>query len=291
MKQKKQNFIIAASAIILIFLSTSCKKNNAADGSAPAGSAFNVQLTTNTKFGNIMTDGAGKSLYFFSLDGNGDSACTGPCLITWPVFYKENPSLGTGLDPKDFGTITRSADNAKQTTYKGWPLYYYMPDTKAGDVNGDAVGSVWFVAKADYTVMLANAQLVGADGINYNDQGVAGTAVSQYITDPSGRTLYNFAKDTFKKNNFTLSDFSNDAIWPVYTADKVLSVPSILDKSQFDVITVFGKTQVSYKGRPLYYFGQDAAKRGNTKGVSFPTAGAGIWKINNLNTAALVAAQ
>jgi hypothetical protein len=37
----------------------------------------------------------------------------------------------------------------------------------------------------------------------------------------------------------------------------------------------------------MYFFGQDNTKRGNTKGVSFPTPGAAIWKVLNTKTNAL----
>ncbi|MCR4308686.1 MAG: hypothetical protein NUW14_01475 [Deltaproteobacteria bacterium] len=33
----------------------------------------------------------------------------------------------------------------RQTTYKGWPLYYFAGDKAPGDVLGHAVGNVWFV--------------------------------------------------------------------------------------------------------------------------------------------------
>ena len=33
--------------------------------------------------------------------------------------------------------------------YDGKPLYYFVKDTKAGDVTGEGVGGVWHVAKAD----------------------------------------------------------------------------------------------------------------------------------------------
>jgi predicted lipoprotein with Yx(FWY)xxD motif len=45
----------------------------------------------------------------------------------------------------DFGTITRE-DGKKQTTYKGMPLYYFAGDKKAGDVTGQGMGKVWYVA-------------------------------------------------------------------------------------------------------------------------------------------------
>jgi len=34
-------------------------------------------------------------------------------------------------------------------------------------------------------------------------------------------------------------------------------VPSILDKTKFGSINIVGRTQLTYKGWPLYYFGQD----------------------------------
>lgn len=290
MKTKRIFGSLIAIAVTLVLFSTACSKSNNSSYAptpspspvAPAG----VQLTADAKFGNILTDNTGRSLYFFSEDAAGTSTCVGGCAVTWPVFYQANPSIGTGLAASDFTTITRT-DGTKQTAYKGWPLYYYAGDSKKGDVNGDAVDNNWFVAKADYTVMVSSAQLVGLDGLNYNDNSLAGTGASTYITDPAGRTLYLFAKDAHNTNNFTKSDFSNDAIWPIDQVSTVGSIPSILDKTQFSVITVYGKSQLVYKGHPMYYFGQDNSQRGNTKGVSFPTPGAAIWKVLNNNTPAL----
>lgn len=281
---KTKNLLLAGVLLFSLFCA-SCKKSSDDQTINPV-TVTGVQLTTNSKFGPIITDNNGRSLYFFAIDANGSSGCTNGCLVAWPVYYKENPSVGTGLLATDFGVITRT-DGAKQTTYKGWPLYYYAGDNKAGDTNGDAVDNTWFVAKADYTVMLAQTQLVGNDGANYTSQGLAGTEKSQYITDANGRTLYLFTRDTFKSNKFSNNDATHDAIWPMYNVNAIQSIPSILDKSQFELTTVFGKTQLTYKGHPLYYFGQDNAVRGNTKGVSFPTPGAAVWKITNSGTVAL----
>lgn len=280
MKTKKQNRLITVLAVILVLFSTACKKN-AVVVSPVAAKVTGIQLTANTKFGSILTDNNTRSLYFFAIDATGSSGCNGSCALTWLPFYVETPVIGTGLLATDFATITRT-DGSKQTSYKGWPMYYFSGDANAGDVNGDAVGTTWFVAKADYTVMLANAQLLGRDGVQYTSLSKAGTEISQYITDPTGRTLYAFSPDKFKVNNYTKADFSNDAVWPIYIVNSVLSIPSILDKTQFAIITVFGKTQLTYKGWPLYYFGADAAVRGSTKGVSVPVPG--VWPITNLNS-------
>jgi predicted lipoprotein with Yx(FWY)xxD motif len=283
----KYQFKIAAFVAMCLIASviSSCSKDdntsNPPVDNTPKGTS--VKLASSTKFGSIMTDSLGKSLYFFSLDANGTSGCTGDCIAAWPVFYKEHLTIDTSLKAADFGVITR-ADGSKQTTYKGWPLYYYVGDAKAGDITGDALNNVWFIAKPDYTVMLANTQLVGNDGVQYNSQLQPGQGVTQYITDAYGRTLYAFAHDHNNTNVYTKADFSNNATWPIYEVDSIKNVPSILDKASFGKINVFGKIQLVYKGWPLYYFGPDAQTRGNTKGVSVPTPG--VWPYVNLNTAA-----
>ncbi len=273
MKQYKQAFMAAGILIAIMAGYSACSKS--ADKQEPV---TDIQIQTNVKFGKILTDSAGRTLYFFSLDANGSSGCTGGCLTVWPVFYKPDPRLSAGLNAADFGVITRP-DGSSQTSYKGWPLYYYQSDAKTGDINGEAINNVWFVAKPDYTVMLANIQLVGQNGVQYNSQLQPGQGVTQYITDDRGHTLYSFSPDKFKKNTFTKTDFSNNPVWPIDTITAVSNIPSILIKTDFDTVMVYGKIQITYKGWPLYYYGKDSSVRGNTKGVSVPSPG--VWPIVN----------
>jgi len=285
MKALKFNSLLITVGLFAALFTPACKKEKTDDAPQPLV-ITGVQLSANAKLGNVLTDNNGRSLYFFAKDVAGASVCVDGCAINWPPFYKENPSIGTGLSATDFAVITRT-DGNKQTTYKGWPLYFYSKDATPGDVNGDAFGGLWAIGKADYTVMFGNAQLIGADGAQYNDQGVAAAGSSQFITDANGRTVYLFSKDTHNTNVFTKPDLSNNAVWPMFEVSSVGSIPTVLDKTVFATITVFGKTQLVYKGHPLYYFVQDAGVRGNTKGVSFPTPGAAIWKITNSGTVAL----
>lgn len=127
-----------------------------------------------------------------------------------------------------------------------------MSDTKAGDVKGDMVANKWVVAKADYMVMAANAQLVGSDGADYTDQGVMGTGTSQYLTDDRGRTLYLFSNDTHNTNKFTAADFSNNSVWPIYEIPNtnIGSIPSLIDKNLFTTTMVSGKIQLVIKVIP-----------------------------------------
>lgn len=272
-----------AFGLLLTFIS--CKKDNNNSNTPPPPPPvpkLEVQLADNAKFGKIMTDSNGRSLYFFSDDAGDTSTCYGACATAWPIFYSKNLTLSDGLKSADFATITRT-DGSKQTTYKGWPLYYFQNDAKAGDVNGDPVGRIWYVAKPDYTVMIANAQLVGNDGKLYDSLYTADTkGLTRYMVDDHGHTLYTFKNDSFNINKFTKADYSNNSVWPIDTLSNIASFPSTLNKADFGNISVVGRNQLTYKGRPLYFFGTDAAKRGSNKGISFPNANKPItWPYAN----------
>ncbi|SMO37799.1 Por secretion system C-terminal sorting domain-containing protein [Saccharicrinis carchari] len=233
-----------------------------------------VKLLSNAMYGDVLVDGEGNTLYFFTKDADGSSMCIDGCLDNWPVFYAQNPALGEGLDEDDFAHIDRG-DGVMQTTYKGWPLYYFAGDTNPGETKGEGVGNKWFVAKPDYTIMLVDNQLTGLDGNNYKGDYTPGDEIIQYFTDDKGNTIYTWVNDDKDKNNFTAADFSNNAAWPIYEEDDMV-VPSTLDKEMFGTIDVFGKTQLTYNGWPLYFFGKDMM-RGDNKGVSVPKPG--IWPV------------
>ncbi|AEM71644.1 hypothetical protein Murru_2609 [Allomuricauda ruestringensis DSM 13258] len=253
------------------------------DTPPPSGDSDMVRLVNNGTFGSILTDADGRTLYFFSLDSKGESNCTEGCLSVWPVFHVTDPELDEGLDSDDFGTITR-ADGAMQTTYKGWPLYYYASDSAEGDVNGDGFNEIWYVAKPDYSVMKVRAQLVGRDSggveTNLTSNYEPGDEQTFYMTDAYGNTLYLFSNDENGVNNFTAEDFSNNGVWPIFE-ETLSEVPSAFTSGDFGSIDVFGRQQLTYKGWPLYYFGQDE-ERGDNYGVGFPSAG--IWPIANSDT-------
>lgn len=289
---KKSMALVALTSVVFL---SACSKNSSSNGS---GDPYNptpptttpvagtgLKLTANATFGSTLTDGNGKTLYFFAIDANGTSGCTDGCALAWPSYYagSDAPAAPAGVNASDIATITR-ADGKKQTTYKGWPLYYYSGDVKAADATGDGSGGTWFIAKPDYSIMLSNNQLVGANGKNYLVNGTEGSAVTQYLTDAAGRTLYAYAPDTFNLNTFTKPDLSNNAIWPIYESD-VLNVPSVLRKDMFVQINSVGKKQLVYKGHPLYYFGSDA-KRGDTKGVSVGAPNL-VWPVLTVSTTVL----
>ncbi len=99
--------------------------------------------------GPVLVTEQGFVLYIFTNDGDGVSNCSGACASTWPPLLFTGPSVADvdGADG-EFTLITR-ADGAKQVAFEGQPLYTYAADITPGQANGDGVGGVWFVAKAD----------------------------------------------------------------------------------------------------------------------------------------------
>ena len=234
-----------------------------------------IIISEDSELGLILTDSDGFTLYYFTKDALPDtSLCTGDCVTNWPLFYAENPELGDGLDIADFGSIEHP-EGGMQTTYKGWPLYYWKNDLNPGETSGEGVGNVWFVAKPDYSIMLMDGYLIGKDGVTYNSMYEPGEEMVQYFVDENGLSLYVFINDTYDQNNFTNEDFSNNSVWPIYE-EELQSVPSTLDNSLFGSIDVFGRNQLTYNGWPLYYFGEDS-HRGDVTGVSVPSPG--VWPV------------
>ncbi len=283
----KNRILVLFASLSILF---SCSSDDYDEQPNPDTQQNAVRLASNATFGNILTDAEGMSLYFFSRDTKGESACSDGCKAAWPIFYAENLTLDNGLESSDFGEITR-ADGEKQTTFKGWPLYYFANDNVEGDTNGDKVGNNWYIAKPDYSLMYAEAQLVGKDDqgnpINFKSDYTPGDELTFYLTNSSGRTIYTFINDKNGINNFTAEDFSNNDIWPIVSID-VDKIPSILDASDFGVIEVYGSQQITYKGWPLYYFGQDLT-RGDNFGINFPAPG--VWPIANTDTPTAPAAN
>ncbi|MEO5684038.1 MAG: hypothetical protein ABIQ88_15455 [Chitinophagaceae bacterium] len=275
---------------ILLFLSIvfkSCSKSTTPE------KINSVQLANDAVLGTYMTDSKGFTLYYFSNDVDGGvSKCAGGCLALWPIFYDSLLSastLGAGLNASDFTTIT-GTNGARQTAFRGWPLYYYAPKDAsganvrelAGEKKGEKVGNIWFVVKTNYSIFLANKKV-----------GVAGTTDSTtkvFLTDSAGNTLYLFTKDSLNPTTLPVNCLGGCiTTWPVFYTSN-LTVPSSLAKTDFGEITrtdgVNGATrkQSTYRGRPLYYYTPDAYTRGVAKGegvgkvwwVMIP----GITKIN-----------
>lgn len=114
------------------------------------GTANEVKVAHDTTIGAFLAGDGGKTLYVLTRDAPGVSTCAGSCATAWPPFVLDTgESVKGGADVTgSFGTITRD-DGATQVTYKDAPLYYFAGDAAAGEVNGQGLSGVWFVASPD----------------------------------------------------------------------------------------------------------------------------------------------
>jgi predicted lipoprotein with Yx(FWY)xxD motif len=124
-------------------------------GTATATESATVDLkTASSSKGEIVVDGKGMSVYYFTKDvkDSGKSNCTGDCLVAWP------PVLTTNETPKvegvtgKVGTID-TPDGKKQVTIEGMPVYLWEKDKAPGDVTGQGVGNVWYLVAPDGTMI------------------------------------------------------------------------------------------------------------------------------------------
>lgn len=92
----------------------------------------------------IYTDAHGMTLYTYDKDSKGKSNCYDKCATNWP------PLKADASDKKDGEwSVVKRKDGSHMWAYDGKPVYTFIKDKKAGDVNGDGVGDVWHTAKAD----------------------------------------------------------------------------------------------------------------------------------------------
>ena len=135
--------------------STAADTSTAAE--RPARQARKRRRTTtlklrNTNFGRILVDGNGRALYLFTREGSTKSRCYGQCAVAWPPFYARGRlRAGSGLDPDKLAS-SRRRDGRRIVTYNGHPLYYYVTDTKPGQVTCHDVvefGGTWLVVNPD----------------------------------------------------------------------------------------------------------------------------------------------
>lgn len=118
----------------------------------PAASAATSTLRTHaSSLGTIVVGAHGRTAYVFDLDHKGThtSACTGACLRAWSKITVRGTAttrvVVSGITGK-VGTISAGA-GVRQVTLNGWPLYYFVGDSAAGQVNGQGSGGTWWVVR------------------------------------------------------------------------------------------------------------------------------------------------
>lgn len=127
--------------------STTTTSGNGTGSTGTTGPSATIRATSVGSLGTVLVNASGMTLYHFTHDTNGQSACMGDCTSLWPplqVPAGSTPVAGSGLASGAFGTITRSDGTTPQVTYHGMPLYTYSGDKKPGDASGQNIAGAWF---------------------------------------------------------------------------------------------------------------------------------------------------
>ncbi len=209
------------------------------------------------------------SLYIFDNDAPGQSACTSSqCVTTWPPLLAKVSDVAHA----PLSIITRS-DGKLQWALRNKPLYFYVGDTKAGDINGEGVGNIWHVALTEPVLRkIPNVDAPNRDFLISSGKVLVGTpnsgntAFTAERKDRDGFSLYTFDNDTSGVSNCNGACL---AAWPPLLADandKAEPPYSIIDRSMG---TNSNAKQWAYYGQPLYFYVGDAAA-GDVLGASIP---------------------
>ena len=92
-----------------------------------------------SSLGRVIVDASGRTLYMWAHDKGSKSTCYGDCATYWPPLVTSGKPLAlAGAKSRLLGTSKRT-DGGTQVTYAGHPLYYFVQDTKAGDVKGEGL--------------------------------------------------------------------------------------------------------------------------------------------------------
>lgn len=162
MMKHARSFFLFLSGLILVCVLAACGSSG---GSGPYGASHNNSsgsqstptsgntggaltiktaiMTVQGKAVTVLVNSQGMTLYYNTSDTT-SSVCSGGCASAWPPLLSASaPSPAASLP----GTLSLLTDtNGSQVTYNGHPLYTYSGDSAPGQINGEGIGGVWFVA-------------------------------------------------------------------------------------------------------------------------------------------------
>jgi predicted lipoprotein with Yx(FWY)xxD motif len=146
---------VALAAVAVIAAGCGAGGSGGGSGSAYGGTPKPAAAKTaggaavamrSTELGPTLVDSQGRTLYLFEQDTTTASTCDGACASVWPpLTTNAKPEAQSGISAAKLGTTKRN-DGKVEVTYAGHPLYYYVSDTKPGQLSGeglDQFGATW----------------------------------------------------------------------------------------------------------------------------------------------------
>ena len=270
----------------------------------PITSAPTARMTVSAKstsFGRVLSVGsgvnAGCSLYVLTSDtlraltfglaafgcSNGPNPIRQPCdNVLWPALLtKGAPIAGPGVDRSLLGTVIRSdvvsGASVQQVTYAGLPLYRFFLDETPGQTDGanlfDPVTSpagTWYLVEPDRGRPAPGQLQMRAETVSGSDV-LAASMDNHFSLLPHG----NFPVYTLSNNHGQACQRFCALLWqPVLTSERPAAGKGVDEHALGVVVRPDGTRQVTYHGKPLYLFVNDAYIPGVAGTQSINGAGA-----------------
>ena len=150
--------------------SSGSSSSSSSSGTTPSTSAAIIKTTSATVNGKsvtILTNAQGMTLYYFKPDTATKSACTGSCASNWPplLFTGSGTPVSANALPGTLSVVTDA--HGQQVEYNGHLLYRFSGDTAPGQMHGEGIKGVWFVATTTIPVQGAPQATPTQNGYGY----------------------------------------------------------------------------------------------------------------------------
>ena len=154
-KGRRSRLVIALPALVLALVVAGCGQSTTPTATktpkptkAPTTSSITIKTATVTVSGKpetVLTNSAGRTLYYFTKDSPTNIVCSGSCAGIWPPLTTSASSVNAPSSVSGTFTIYKGA-NGPQVEYNGHPLFIYSLDTGPDQSHGEGVLGEWFVA-------------------------------------------------------------------------------------------------------------------------------------------------
>jgi predicted lipoprotein with Yx(FWY)xxD motif len=217
-----------------------------------------VEVANDPILGAHLVDARGNPLYVRGNESMSDIVCTGSCLDDWQPFVPVRPdSVASDALQGDLSAFERS-DGERQFAYRGRPLYQPATSEARFEAARQA-DDMWFVANVTPVARTNRHPSLG-----------------EILVGPTGMTLYTFGRDP--DGGYECDDACAQNFPPLVVADAsqaAADLPAAIATIPRAPEEELGpRLQVTYRGRPLYYWSRDASP-GDAGGHGI----AGHWEV------------
>jgi predicted lipoprotein with Yx(FWY)xxD motif len=227
----------------------------------------------------------------------------GPCdTVLWPALLTDGPPIaGPGVDPRLLGTVTRTdlpgLPAVQEVTYAGWPLYRFFRDTSPGDTVGANLNDpnispkgIWYLLNPRGGIPATGPAELELESAPLNGTGPEETVLASrmnndYTPFPNAPfPVYTLSGDHGRWWDDAGGHWRHHArfresvcqgecavFWPpVLTSGWPEAGPGVDQGAIGIIVRPDGSQQVTYHGRPLYLYNDDAYTGGTGTHVGTP---------------------